>query len=64
MPILQIMPNKISSYRPTKKKIVRTIYTTEKIAKNIQQVMPYETKSIAQFVYDGCKSLRTKLTKN
>ncbi len=64
MQIPSIMPSKISSLRPSKRKIVRTIYTTEKFAKNIQSEIPKETKGLAEAVYSGCKSLRMKLTKN
>ena len=64
MPIPSIIPNRISSLRPSKRKIVRTIYTTEKFAKNIQSEIPNGTKGLAEAIYEGCKSLRMKLTKN
>jgi len=64
MNIPSIMPKQIQSLRPSKRKIVKTVYTTEKFARNIQQDLPQGTRNIAQLVSDGCKQLRMKLTKN
>ena len=64
MYIPAILPKQMQSLRPSKRKIVNTVYTTEKFAKNIQKDLPVEARSIAQYVSDGCKQLRIKLTKN
>ena len=63
MKVPSLIPNKISSLRPSKRKIVKTIYTTEKFAKNMQKEMPSETKGIALYVSDACKNLRHRLCK-
>lgn len=64
MYIPAILPKQMQSLRPSKRKIVKTVYTTEKFTKNIQKDLPQETRSIAQCVSDCCKQLRIKLTKN
>jgi len=64
MYIPAILPKQMQSLRPSKRKIVKTVYTTEKFTKNIQKDLPQETRSIAQSVSDCCKQLRIKLTKN
>ena len=57
-----IIPNKMSSLKPTKRKIVRTVYTTEKAAKTVKTELPENLKCFAQAVQDACKNIRTKLT--
>ena len=63
MYVPSILPNQIQSLRPSKRKIVRTIYTTEKFTHNIQKDLPTEMRSFAQYISDGCKQLRKSLTK-
>ncbi len=62
MYIPTILPNKISSLKPTKRKIVNTVYTTEKAAKTAKAELPENMKGFAQVVQDTCKKIRTKLT--
>ena len=64
MYIPAILPKQMQSLKPSKRKIVKTVYTTEKFTKNIQKDLPTEARSIAQCVSDCCKQLRIKLTKN
>ena len=64
MYVPQIMPKQIQSLRPSKRKIVKTVYTTEKFTRNIQKDLPAETRSFAQNISDACKQIRIKLTKN
>ena len=65
MPIVQaIVPNQISSMKPSKRKIVRTIYTAEKVTKSIQNNIPQEARGIFQLISDTCKNIRLKLTEN
>jgi len=60
---IQIMPKQIQTLRPSKRKIVRTVYTTEKISKNIQKDLPVEVRGFAQLISDTCKNIRKRLTK-
>lgn len=64
MYVPSILPNQIQSFRPSKRKIVKTVYTTEKVTRNIQKDLPQEARGLAQYISDGCKQLRIKLTKN
>ena len=59
-----IIPNRISSLKPTKRKIVKTVYTTEKAAKTVKTELPDSMKGFAQAIQDGCKNLRTRLTQS
>ena len=58
-----ILPKQMQSLRPSKRKIVKTVYTTEKFTRNIQKDLPQETRGIAQTISDTCKNIRQKLTK-
>ena len=58
-----ILPTKIQSMRPSKRKIVKTVYNTEKFAHNIQKDLPNNMKGIAQSVSDGCRNVRNYMTK-
>ena len=64
MYVPSILPNQIQSLRPSKRKIVKTVYSTEKFTRNIQKDLPVEMRSFAQNISDGCKQLRMRLTKN
>ena len=64
MNIPSILPNQMSSLRPSKRKIVRPIYTTEKVIKNLQPELPKCTNGFTQALQDGCKNVRTRLTKS
>jgi len=59
---LTIIPNRMSSLKPTKRKIVKTVYTTEKAVKTVKTELPEGMKGYAQAIQDGCKNLRTRLT--
>ena len=61
--IKAVFPTKVSSMKPSKRKIVRTVYTTEKLAKSIQNDIPVEARGIPQAVSDLCKNIRIYLTK-
>ena len=65
MYIPQIMPKQIQSFRPSKRKIVKTIYTTEKFTKNIhkEKNLPNEARDFALVISDTCKNIRQRLTK-
>lgn len=63
MYIPSLLPSSVQSIRPTKKKIVKTVYTTEKFANNIQKDLPNELKGFAQSVSDMCRKARNYMTK-
>ena len=64
MPVIRaIIPNQISSMKPSKRKIVRTVYTTEKFTKSIQKDIPEETRGLAMMISDMCKTIRLHMTK-
>jgi len=58
-----ILPTSIQSTRPSKRKIVKTIYTTEKFANNVQKDLPNELKGFAQSIAETCKKARNFMTK-
>lgn len=62
MKLQQVLANRMS-IKPSKRKIVKTIYATECIAKEVQKDLPKETGFIAQNIYEGCNRLRNSLTK-
>ena len=64
MYVPSILPNQMQSLRPSKRKIVKTVYTTEKFTRNIQKDLPKDVRGFAQSISDGCKQVRIKLTKN
>lgn len=64
MIIPALIPTKMSSLRPSKRKIVRTAYVTEKFTKSIQKDLPEETRGIARFISEHCRNFRISLTKN
>ena len=64
MYVPSILPNQMQSLRPSKRKIVKTVYTTEKFTRNIQKDLPQDVRGFAQSISDGCKQIRIKLTKN
>jgi DNA-directed RNA polymerase specialized sigma subunit len=59
-----ILPKQISSMKPTKRKVIRTVYTAEKVTKSIQKDVPVETRGIVRSLSDACKNLRIRLTQN
>ena len=58
-----ILPTQMQSIRPSKRKIVKTVYTTEKFANNIQKDLPKDMKGFAQTIADACKKARNFMTK-
>ena len=62
MKLQQVLANRMS-IKPSKRKIVKTIYATDRIAKEVQKDLPKETRFIAQNIYEGCNRLRNSLTK-
>lgn len=64
MYVPSILPNQIQTLRPSKRKIVKTVYTTEKFTRNIQKDLPKDVRGIAQHISDGCKQIRIHLTKS
>ena len=63
MYVPSILPTQMQSMRPSKRKIVKTVYTTEKFAKNVQKDLPQELRGIAQSVSDFCRNARNYMTK-
>ena len=49
--------------KPTKRKIVKTIYTTEKISRNVQKDLPKEMRGFAQKLSETCHNIRNYITK-
>ncbi len=58
-----ILPTQIQSLRPSKRKIVKTVYATEKTAKNIQKDLPKEMRGFAQKLSETCHNIRCYMTK-
>lgn len=63
MYVPSILPTSIQSMRPTKRKIVNTVYTTEKFTRSIQKDLPQDWRGIAQSVSQTCKKARNYMTK-
>ena len=63
MYIPSLLPTSIQSMRPTKRKIVKTVYTTEKFANNVQKDLPKELKGFAKSIAETCKKARNFMTK-
>ena len=63
MYIQALLPTSIQSMRPSKRKIVKTVYTTEKFANNVQKDLPNELKGFAQTIAGTCKKARNFMTK-
>ncbi len=63
MYIPSIFPTKIQSLKPSKRKIVKTVYTTEKFTRNVQKDLPKELRGFAQSVSETCHNIRTHMTK-
>ena len=63
MYVKAILPTKIQSMRPSKRKIVKTVYTTEKFANNIQKDLPKELRGFAKSISDACHKARDYMTK-
>ncbi len=58
-----ILPTQMQTIRPSKRKIVKTVYTTEKFANNIQKDLPKDMKGFAQTIAEACKKARNFMTK-
>lgn len=58
-----ILPTSIQSMRPSKRKIVKAVYTTEKVAHNVQKDLPKELRGFAQSISEGCNRARNFMTK-
>ena len=63
MYIPSLLPTSIQSMRPSKRKIVKAVYTTEKFAKNVQNDLPKDMKGFAQTIAEACKKARNFMTK-
>ena len=63
MYIPAILPTQMQKIRPTKRKIVKTVYTTEKLANNLQKDLPTNMKGFAQSVSETCHNARNFMTK-
>ena len=63
MQIPSILPTSIQSTRPSKRKIVKAVYNTEKFTKNVQKDLPKELRGFAQYVSDACHKARNYMTK-
>ena len=58
-----ILPKQMQTMRPSKRKIVKTVYTTEKFANNVQKDLPKDMKGFAQTIAEACKKARNFMTK-
>ncbi len=58
-----ILPKQMQTMRPSKRKIVKTVYTTEKFANNVQKDLPKDLKGFAQTIAETCKKARNFMTK-
>ena len=58
-----ILPTQMQTMRPSKRKIVKTVYTTEKFANKVQKVLPKDMKGFAQTIAETCKKARNFMTK-
>jgi hypothetical protein len=58
-----ILPTKMQTMKPSKRKIVKTVYTTEKFTHDIQKDLPKSLRGIAQSVSDFCHNARNYMTK-
>ena len=63
MYIPSLLPTSVQSMRPSKRKIVKTVYTTEKFANNVQKELPKDLKGFAQTIAETCKKARNFMTK-
>ena len=63
MNVPSILPSKIQSMRPTKKKIVKTVYTTEKVSRDIQKDLPKGMRGFARKLSETCHNIRNYMTK-
>ena len=63
MYVPSILPTQMQTIRPSKRKIVKTVYTTEKFANNIQKDLPKDMKGFAQTIAETCKKARNFMTK-
>ena len=63
MYVPSIMPTKIQSMKPSKRKIVKTVYTTEKFTRDIQKDLPKELRGFAQKLSETCHNMRDYMTK-
>ena len=66
MYIPSLLPTSIQSMRPSKRKIVKAVYTTEKFANNVQKELPkdmVDLKGFAQTIAESCKKARNYMTK-
>ena len=63
MYIPAILPTKMQTIRPSKRKIVKTVYTTERFANNMQKDLPMDMKGFAKSIAETCKKARNFMTK-
>ena len=63
MYIPQVLPTSIQKMKPTKRKIVKTVYTTEKVTHNIQKDLPKNMRGFAQSISETCNKARNYMTK-
>ena len=63
MYIPSLLPHQMQSTRPSKRKIVKTVYTTEKFTHNVQKDLPKELRGFAQSISNACHKARDYMTK-
>ena len=63
MYVPSILPTQMQTIRPSKRKIVKTVYTTEKFANNIQKDLPKEMRGFAKSISDACHKASDYMTK-
>ena len=64
MSIPALLPTSIQSMRPSKRKIVKTVYTTEKVTRNAQKDLPDGLRrGVAKSISETCHNIRNYMTK-
>ena len=56
-----MVPKKISSFRPSKRKIMKSMYATEQFTRKVQGDLPQEVRGAAKMFAEGCNKLRMKM---
>ena len=56
-----MVPKQISSLRPSKRKIMKSMYATEQFTKKVQNDLPQGTRGVAQTISETCNTLRMKM---
>jgi len=63
MYIPSLLPHQMQTMKPSKRKIVRTVYTTEKFTRNVQKDLPKGMRGFAQSISEACHKARDYMTK-